>query len=140
MRFLKIILLSVLISLSCSYVVMAIAVFREGVMMSGSDLFEEIGLAICLGLAIGFISLIFHVERIPVIGQFIIHAVAIIGCVFVAGYFGDWYDVTDGSTIVYVLTVFVIIYVGAWSVMQVMLKQDVNQLNERLQQRRGGLK
>lgn len=137
MKFIKIMLLSVLISLSCSYVLMSTSVYRSGSVMTGSDLFEEIIIAICLGVAIGCVSLIFNVERIPVIWQFVIHCVAIVSCVFTAGYVGNWYDVTDVSSIVYILVLFVVIYVGAWGVMQVMLKQDVTVLNEQLQKRRG---
>lgn len=140
MKFIKIMLLSVLISLSCSYIVMSTSVYRSGSVMTGSDLFEEIIIALCLGIAIGCVSPIFNVEKIPVIWQFVIHFVVIVCCVLTAGYVGNWYDVKNVSSIVYILILFVVIYVGAWGVMKLMLKQDVTVLNEQLQKRRGDVK
>ena len=46
MKIIKIMLLSVLMTLSCSYIVMSTSVYRSGDVMTGSDLFEEIIIAL----------------------------------------------------------------------------------------------
>lgn len=41
--------------------------------MTGKDLLEQVFIAILLGIAISFLSFIFEVERIPFIGQLLLH-------------------------------------------------------------------
>lgn len=108
--------------------------------MNGQELIEEVIIAISLGLAISIVSLIFEVERIPFSGQLTMHFLGIITCVFIAGYFGNWYDVSNPATVVTVLISTLIIYGLTWWIMQNIIKKDVDELNNTIKKRRGELK
>ena len=140
MRYFRILIISVLISLSCSYIIMSLSIFASNKVMTGQQLVEEVIIAIALGIAISVISQIFEVERIPFIGQLLVHILGILFCVFTAGYFGNWYDVSNVSTIMVVLIATVIIYMGTWWVIQNLIKKDIDELNQTIKKRRGELK
>ena len=91
--------------------------------MNGQELIEEVIIAIVLGIAISVISLIFETERIPFTAQLFLHFSGIIVCVFVAGYFGNWYDVSRLSTVVVVFISTIIIYGFTWWIMQNLIKK-----------------
>ena len=124
-------------SLSCSYIIMSLMVFTSNEVMNGQELIEEVIIAIGLGAAISVISLIFEVERMPFLGQLLLHFLGIITCVFIAGYFGNWYDVSNLSTIMVVMISTIIIYGCTWWIMQNLIKKDVDELNIRIKKRRG---
>ncbi|MEG0439723.1 MAG: DUF3021 domain-containing protein [Solibacillus sp.] len=140
MRYFRILIISVLISLSCSYIIMSLSIFASNEVMTGQQLVEEVIIAIVLGIAISVISQIFEVERIPFIGQLLVHILGILFCVFTAGYFGNWYDVSNVSTIIVVLMATIIIYIGTWWVIQNLIKKDIDELNQTIKKRRGELK
>ncbi|MEG0384826.1 DUF3021 domain-containing protein [Solibacillus cecembensis] len=140
MRYFRILIISVLISLSCSYIIMSLSIFASNEVMTGQQLVEEVIIAIVLGIAISVISQIFEVERIPFIGQLLVHILGILFCVFTAGYFGNWYDVSNVSTIIVVLIATIIIYIGTWWVIQNLIKKDIDELNQTIKKRRGELK
>ncbi|MEK4699489.1 DUF3021 domain-containing protein [Solibacillus sp. FSL R7-0668] len=138
MRFLQLLLICVLISLSCSYIIMSSMIYASpNDVMTGKDLLEQVFIAILLGIAISFLSFIFEVERIPFIGQLLLHFFGILVCVFTAGYFGNWYDITDFSTIVIVFILLIIIYCFTWWLIQILLKRDIKNLNKSIKKRRG---
>ncbi|MEK4427411.1 DUF3021 domain-containing protein [Solibacillus sp. FSL K6-1523] len=140
MRYFRILIISVLISLSCSYIIMSLNILATNEVMTGQQLVEEVIIAIVLGVAISVISQIFEVERIPFIGQLLVHILGILVLVFAAGYFGNWYDVSDLSTVMFVLIATVIIYIGTWWVIQNLIKKDIDELNQTIKKRRGELK
>lgn len=136
MRFVRVLILSVLISLSCSYVVMSSMVLSAGSVMSGHDLLEEVGIAVLLGLAIGCASCIFYADRIAFGLQLFIHFIVISGLVYIAGYIGNWYDVHELSTVLFVFVVIVVIYVMSWCIIRTFIKNDVQRLNKAIQKKR----
>lgn len=140
MRFIRTLLISILISLSCSYIIMSVMIFSSGEVMNGQELIEEVIIAIALGTSISLISLVFEIERIPFLGQLFLHFLGIILSVFTAGYFGNWYDVSDLSSIAIVFVSTIIIYVGTWWIMQNLIKKDIDELNKTIQKRRGEIK
>ncbi|MCH7323917.1 DUF3021 domain-containing protein [Solibacillus sp. MA9] len=140
MRFLRTLIISILISLSCSYIIMSSVVFTSNEVMNGQELLKEVIIAIGLGIAISIISQIFEVERIPFLGQLLLHILGILVCVFTAGYLGDWYDVSNVSTIIIVLVSTFVIYCGTWWIMKNIMKKDVDELNKTIKKRRGELK
>lgn len=140
MRFLRILIISVLISLSSSYIIMSMSIFTSpDQVMNGRDLLEEVVIAIGLGIAISIVTLIFEVERIPFSGQLFVHFLGITACVFLAGYFGNWYDVSTPSTMMFVFLLIIIIYGLVWWFLQIVMKRDVEELNEKIKKRRGEL-
>lgn len=140
MKYFRVLIISVLISLSCSYIIMSLSIFASNEVMTGQQLVEEVIIAIVLGIAISVISQIFEVERIPFIGQLLVHILGILVLVFAAGYFGEWYDVSDLSTVMVVLIATVIIYIGTWWIIQNLIKKDIDELNKTIKKRRGELK
>lgn len=141
MRFLRILLISVLISLSCSYIIMSLMIYTSpNEVMNGQELVEEVLIAITLGIAISVVSLVFEIERLPFIGQFLLHFSGILVCVFTAGYFGNWYDGSDLSTIAIVLISTMIIYCCTWWIIQNLIKKDIDELNKSIKKRRGEVK
>lgn len=139
MRYFRTLIISVLTSLSCSYVIMSFRVFSANGTMTGQDLIEEVVIAIVLGVAISVTSLIFRVERIPFLGQLLLHFFGILICVFTAGYFGNWYDVSNFATILFVLIATLVIYGGTWRIIQILTQKDIDELNKTIKKRRGEL-
>ncbi|MGM7634420.1 DUF3021 domain-containing protein [Bacillus sp. Hm123] len=137
MKILRMMIIGLLISLSSSYTLVTISVLSTpGVVATGPDLLKQLVLAAVLGIVIGLISLIFESERLSFPIQLIIHFIAITICVLTAGYVGDWYDVTQVSTIMSVLTSELIIYGLAWGILYVLTKRDIDILNESIQKRK----
>lgn len=137
MQYIRVIVIGILISLSSSYIIMSLSVYSEGAMMSGQDLLEEVVIAVVLGAVIGTISLIFVIERLLFTVQLIIHFLLITICVFVAGYFGNWYDLSKIETMKGIFVAIIIVYVITWLIIKLLLKKDVDSINEKIQQRRG---
>lgn len=138
MQFIRLLILSVMMSLSCSYVVMSMMVMSKGSMMSGQDLLEEVGIAVLLGLAIGCASFIFNAERLAFGLQLFIHFIVISILVFTAGYVGEWYDVRELSTVLSVFSVIIVIYIMSWILVRMFIKKDVQQVNRAIKQKREG--
>lgn len=137
MKFLQIAIISILISLSSSYIIMSLSIFKSpGDVMTGANLIEEVIIAILLGIAIGCISLIFSTERISFSLQLTLHFIAITICVFTAGYFGDWYDLNVTSSIITIFIAIIIVYIVTWGILHILLKKDVHELNKTIRQRR----
>lgn len=138
MRVLRILLISVLIALSSSYILMSLSIYTSpDAVMTGSDLMEEVFIAIGLGLAIGLLSFIFDVERIPFFVQLVLHFTAIMLLVFTAGYFGHWYDISNISTVMTVFVSILVIYGLTWLIIRILTKKDIDELNQKIQKRRG---
>lgn len=138
MHSLRMMIIGLLISLSSSYVVMSLSIFsKPGATMTGAELLKQIAIAAVLGIVIGLISLILESERYPFTVLLCIHFFAITICVFTAGYFGQWYDISNLSTVAGVLLSEVIIYAITWCIIYVLLKRDIEEMNKSIQKRRG---
>ena len=141
MQFIRTIIISILISLSCSYIIMSLNIyFSSNDVMTGKELLEEVVIAIVLGLTIGVLSLIFEIERIPFLVQLISHFIVITICVFVAGYIGNWFDYAKVSSFIIIFVLVIIIYGMTWWLFHVLLKKDVDEINKTIQKRRREIK
>ncbi|MGE7952428.1 DUF3021 domain-containing protein [Lysinibacillus xylanilyticus] len=133
MKIIRMMVIGLLISLSSSYVLVTISVLSNNAVMSGAELLEQIIIAAILGVAIGLLSIIFEIERLPFISQLILHLIAVTLCVMVAGYFGRWFD---HSSITYVLISEVIIYCIVWCIIYVLQLIDIAEINHAIQKRK----
>ncbi|WP_100401794.1 DUF3021 domain-containing protein [Bacillus sp. FJAT-42315] len=137
MKILRMMIIGLLISLSSSYTLMTISVLSiPDAVMTGPDLLKQLVLAAVLGIVIGLLSLIFESESLSFPIQLIIHFIALTVCILTAGYVGDWYDVTQVSTIMFVLISELIIYGLTWGILHVLTKRDIDMLNEKIQKRK----
>ncbi|MEG0260189.1 MAG: DUF3021 family protein [Lysinibacillus sp.] len=141
MHILRMMIIGLLISLSSSYVLMSLNVFSTpNAVMTGADLLKQVAIAAIMGIIIGLITLILESERLPFTILLIIHFMAIIVCVLIAGYIGEWYDISNLSTVSGVLFSVVIIYILTWCIIYVLLKRDIEDINKSIQKRRGTLR
>ncbi|MFJ7731191.1 DUF3021 domain-containing protein [Lysinibacillus sp. NPDC097231] len=133
MKFIRMMTIGLLISLSSSYVLVTLSVKSHNAVMSGSELLEQIIIAAILGAVIGLLSIIFDIERLPFIIQLILHLIAVTLCVIIAGYFGRWFE---HSGIKYVLISEAIIYLIVWCILFVLQKNDIEKINYEIQKRK----
>ncbi|MGE7673809.1 DUF3021 domain-containing protein [Lysinibacillus sp. NPDC094403] len=133
MKFIRMMIIGLLISLSSSYVLVTLSVISNNAVMSGSELLEQIIIAAILGAVIGLLSIIFDIERLPFIIQLILHLIAVTLCVMIAGYFGRWFE---HSGIKYVLISEAIIYLIVWCILYVLQKNDIEKINYEIQKRK----
>lgn len=133
MKFIRMMIIGLLISLSSSYVLVTISVLSNNAVMSGAELLEQIIIAAILGVVIGLLSIIFEIERLPFISQLILHLIAVTLCVMVAGYFGRWFN---HSGITYVLISEAIIYLIVWCIIYVLQLIDIAEINHAIQKRK----
>ena len=140
MHYFRLVILYVLISLSCSYIIMSWMIFTSpNEVMTGSDLIEEVIIAILLGITLSLLSFIFRSDM-PFIAQLFLHFLSVIILVYTAGYFGNWYDVNNFSTVGIVFMLILIIYGGTWWVVQNLTQKDVKALNKSIEKKRGEMK
>ncbi|WP_313894728.1 DUF3021 family protein [Psychrobacillus sp.] len=133
-------IIGLLISLSSSYTLMTIDVLTTpGIIVTGEDLLKQLIIAAILGVAIGLISVIFETDYFSFTFQLFIHLVTVITCVFIAGYFGGWYDVTNKMTLVSLLISVIIIYIISWGIILLVMKRVIGEINHAIQKRRKGL-
>ncbi len=133
MKFIRMMTIGLLISLSSSYVLVTLSVKSHNAVMSGSELLWQIIIAAILGAVIGLLSIIFDIERLPFIIQLILHLIAVTLCVMIAGYFGRWFE---HSGIKYVLISEAIIYLIVWCILFVLQKNDIEKINYEIQKRK----
>lgn len=133
MKFIRMMIIGLLISLSSSYVLVTLSVISNNAVMSGSELLEQIIIAAILGAVIGLLSIIFDIERLPFIIQLILHLIAVTLCVMIAGYFGRWFE---HSGIKYVLISEAIIYLIVWCILYILQKNDIEKINYEIQKRK----
>ena len=130
-------IIGLLISLSSSYTLMTIDVLTTpGTTVTGEDLFKQLIIAAILGIVIGLCSSIFETDRLGFTIQLLIHFTVVITCVLVAGYFGEWYDVTNIITISSLLISVIVIYIISWGIILLLMKRVIGEINEVIQKRR----
>lgn len=133
MKFIRMMIIGILISLSSSYALVTLSVISNNAMISGPELLEQIIIAAILGAVIGLLSTIFDIERLPFIAQFILHVIAVTLCVLIAGYFGGWFE---HSGIPYIFISEAIIFFIAWCIIYVLQKSDIAKINQVIQKRK----
>lgn len=131
-------IIGLLISLSSSYTLMTLNILAiPNATVTGQDLLKQVIIAAMLGIIIGLISLIFETERLHFPLQLIIHFVLVTMCVLVAGYFGEWYDVTNIVTIMYLFISIIVIYLISWGIILLLTKRDIKEINDFIQKKKG---
>lgn len=131
-------IIGLLISLSSSYTLMTLNILAiPNATVTGQDLLKQVIIAAMLGIIIGLISLIFETERLHFPLQLIIHFVLVTICVLVAGYFGEWYDVTNIVTIMYLFISIIVIYLISWGIILLLTKRDIKEINDFIQKKKG---
>lgn len=123
-----------MIGLSSSYTFHAL--FASNTLIRSKELSVEYFIAGILGIVIGWITLIFKTERFGFTTQLFIHFVLVSMCVVVAGYFGKWYDISNIKTLLSLLISIIIIYIISWGISLVLLKKDINEINQTIQKKR----
>lgn len=130
-------LIGLLFGLSTSYIILTISLLVEGnSTITGQELLNQVIIAGIMGIIIGFGSKIYDIDRIPFTVATIIHYAFVTCVVFVAGYFGKWFDISNLKTFSSVLVSQTISYVIIWCIVFILKKRDVEQLNDILQERR----
>ena len=136
MKILRSVIIGLLIGLSSSYTLVTFNVLATpNATMTGKELLEQMIIAAILGIVIGLISLIYHVERLSFISQLFIHLAVVTTSVLVAGYFGEWYDVTSLITIISLLISIIVIYIISWGITLLLQKRDIEEINRFIQNR-----
>lgn len=133
-EFIRFSIIGLLIGLSSSYTFHAL--FTSNALISGKELRTEYVIAGLLGIFIGWITLIFKTERFGFTTQLTIHFVLVTLSVVVAGYFGNWYDISNINTMLTLLISIIVIYIISWAISLVVLKKDINEINQTIQKRR----
>lgn len=140
MKILRFAIIGLLIGLSSSYTIVTFDLLADSnAPITGKELLEQVIIAAILGIVIGLISLIFRTERINFTIQLFIHFIVVTICVFVAGSFGEWYDVTSVTTIISLLISIIIIYIISWGIALLLQKRDIEEMNLFIQKRRENL-
>jgi len=134
-KLLQTIVISILISLSCSYILVTLSVITDPTAtMTGKELLEQIIVAAILGAVLGPLSFIFEIERLPFLLQLLLHLTAVTLCVLTAGYFGGWFEHFGFQK---VLISEAIIYILIWCMMFILQKKDIAQINNAIKRRKG---
>jgi len=133
MKYLRMMIIGLLISLSSSYVLVTLSVLSNNAVASGTELLEQIIIAAILGIAIGLVSSIFEIESIPFLAQLLLHLIAVTICVLIAGYFGGWFM---HSGVKYVLLSEAVIYIIVWCILYILQLNDIEKMNQEIQKRK----
>lgn len=137
MKILRFVIIGILIGLSSSYTLVTFNVLASPrASITGKELLEQVIISAILGIVIGLISLIFETERFSFILRLLIHFVVVTICVLIAGYFGEWYDVTNIITIMSLLISIIVIYLISWGITLLLLKRDIEEINHFIQKKR----
>jgi len=132
MKYVSMMIIGLLISLSSSYVLVTFSVLSNNAMVSGTELLEQTVIAAILGIAIGLISGIFEIESIPFMAQ-LLHLIAVTICVLIAGYFGGWFM---HSGVKYVLLSEAVIYIIVWCILYILQLNDIEKINREIRKRK----
>lgn len=139
MKLVQMMIWGLLFSLAASYGTMTmIAVGNEEIIFSGSDMLQQFVIASVLGPVIGLGSIIFRLERFPIILQLFLHFVYITVCVFIAGKIGGWYEGQSPLSVANVLLIEIIIYILVWLVLYIMTQRDIKVINQKIKSEREG--
>jgi len=134
MKYLRMMIIGLLISLSSSYVLVTLSVLSNNAVASGTELLEQIIIAAILGIAIGLVSFIFDIEPLPFMVQLLLHLIAVTICVLIAGYFGGWFK---HAGVKYVLISEAIIYFIVWCILYILQLNDIEKNESRNSKEKG---
>lgn len=136
MIYIRTCLLGILISLSTSYIILTLKRFTHDADISGNELMNELFIALAMGIVIGLATTIYFLDKFSLTIATIIHFLIVTVVVLVAGTVGQWFDWNQPSSIIGVFIIEVIAYIIIWIVIHILTKQEVEQLNQLIQERR----
>lgn len=138
-KVMKFMLIGLLTGLSTSYIVLSLSVFfSDDQLISGERLLQQLIIAAVMGVVIGLATLIFEITRLSFVIQLILHYFSVVACVFCAGIVGQWFSFSDLRSIFNLIVIQLIAYTIIWLVVRVLIKKEVDEINELIQQRRKG--
>lgn len=128
-------LIGLLIGLSCSYVLVTISTVTDpNAVLYGRELLVQLIIAATMGIAIGFVTMIFETSFFSLPVQLLLHFSLVTLCVFIGGLFGSWFS--DAITFMLVFLNELIIYALVWFFILITMKREVDEINEHLQSRK----
>lgn len=133
MKVAQMMIYGLLFSLSASYT--TIALFSSGLTFTSDELFKQFVIAIILGPVIGLGSFIFYIERLTFSLQLLLHYLFVTVSVIVAGHFGGWYSENSFLSIGKLLFIQAIIYLIVWLILNVVVRREISQINEKIKRR-----
>lgn len=126
-------LIGLLMGLSSTFVIMSISIYSKDSFITGSELLQQVVLGAGLGIVIGLFSLLFTLEK-PFLMLLGIHYLLINILVFLFGSWGEWFDPNVLSVFGLIL-ITMITYIIIWSILLVLGKRDVSEINLLLEER-----
>ena len=129
-------LLGILISLSTSYIILTLSLLADNADISSEELMQQLLIAIVMGIVIGLATTIYFLDKFSLTIATIIHFTIVTVVVLVAGTVGQWFDWNEPSSIIGVFISEVIAYITIWIVIHILMKQEVEKLNELIKERR----
>ena len=129
-------LLGILISLSTSYIILTLSLLSDHVDISSRELMQQLLIAIVMGIVIGLATTIYFLDKFSLTIATIIHFSIVTVVVLVAGTVGQWFEWNEPSSIVGVFIIEVIAYIVICIVINILIKQEVEQLNQLIRERR----
>ena len=129
-------LLGILISLSTSYIILTLSLLSDHDDISSKDLMQQLLIAIVMGIVIGLATTIYFLDKFSLTIATIIHFSIVTVVVLVAGTISQWFDWNEPSSIIGVFIIEVIAYIIICIVINILMKQEVEQLNQLIQERR----
>ena len=136
MIYIRTCLLGILISLSTSYIILTLSLLSDNAEISSEELMQQLIIALAMGIVIGLATTIYFLDKFSLTIATIIHFSIVTVVVLVAGTVGQWFSWHQPSSIIGVLIIEVIAYIVIWIVIHILTKQEVEQLNQLIQERR----
>lgn len=132
-QILRIMLISIGISLSTSYIFMTLSIGDYA--MTQDDLAKQIYVAIICGVIIGIATLIFYYTTWPFIIQTVCHFSIVTSTVIIIGYYAQWYEPVRSEFLLVLLNI-VVVYIVIWLMVYYFSKGEVQEINEALKKRK----
>lgn len=137
MKWIQSILLYITVTISVTYIMLTISSLRvPTVVWTGKELFEELVIAIILGIVIGIATRILEIEQISHRLLVFIHFMIVTAGVFIAGAIGNWYDFKNITSVLLVFVVILIVYVIIWGVVSTLERREIERVNQLLKGKR----
>lgn len=136
---LKNMIIGLLTGLSTSYIILTFFVFvSEDKMITGEELILQVLVAAIMGIAIGLSMLIFKVNKLPFTIQLLVHYLSVLIYVYIAGLIAGWYSFSDWTSMLNLFLIASFIYVIVWLMVRVILKKEIDEINQLIQNRKKG--
>ena len=120
------------ISLSISYVIIAIRCYQQNASIGPTTIVNQMILALILGLVIGALTIVFEIEAWSLLRSLSTHFLVTWIVVLIIGYLGDWY-IWSWDSVGPLFFYFFIFYIVIGSIQFLSIKRIVEDVNELIQ-------